>query len=52
MGVPLALVLSTAVIFVLVRLPEEAFVSWGWRVPFLLSIVLLGVGMYVRLRIE
>jgi MFS transporter, MHS family, shikimate and dehydroshikimate transport protein len=52
MGVPAGLVLSAAVIFVLVDLPEEAFLSWGWRVPFLLSIVLSGVGMYVRLRIE
>ena len=50
-GVPLALVLSAAVIFAFARLPEEAFLAWGWRVPFLLSIVLLGVGMYVRLRI-
>jgi MFS family permease len=30
----------------------EAFVAWGWRVPFLLSVVLLGIGLYVRLRIE
>jgi MHS family shikimate/dehydroshikimate transporter-like MFS transporter len=52
MGVPIGLVLSATVIFALVRLPEEAFLSWGWRVPFLLSIVLLGVGMYVRLRVE
>ena len=51
-GVPLGLVLSTAVIFVFSGLSEEAFLSWGWRVPFLLSIVLLAVGMYVRLRIE
>jgi MFS transporter, MHS family, shikimate and dehydroshikimate transport protein len=51
-GVPLGLVLSTAIIFLVASLPEEAFLSWGWRVPFLLSIVLLGVGMYVRLRVE
>jgi MFS family permease len=29
-----------------------AFVAWGWRIPFLLSVVLLGIGLYVRLRIE
>lgn len=51
-GVPLGLVLSTAVIFMVARLPEEAFLSWGWRIPFLLSILLLAVGMYVRLRVE
>ncbi|GAA1587439.1 MFS transporter [Actinomadura kijaniata] len=33
-------------------LSEQAFLSWGWRVPFLLSIALVGVGMYLRLRIE
>lgn len=31
---------------------EEAFLAFGWRIPFLLSIVLVGVGLYVRLRIE
>ncbi|MFD9946099.1 MFS transporter [Nonomuraea sp. NPDC059023] len=33
-------------------LSEEAFMSWGWRVPFLLSVVLVVVGIYLRLRIE
>jgi MFS family permease len=31
---------------------REAFLAWGWRIPFLLSVVLVGVGLYVRLRIE
>jgi len=31
---------------------EEAFRAWGWRVPFLLSVVLLGVSVYIRLRLE
>jgi MHS family shikimate/dehydroshikimate transporter-like MFS transporter len=30
---------------------DEAFLSWGWRVPFLLSAVLIGVGLFVRLRL-
>ena len=33
------------------QLPEEDFVSWGWRVPFLVSIVLVFVGLFIRLRI-
>lgn len=31
---------------------DETFVAWGWRVPFLLSILLIAVGLYVRLKIE
>jgi MFS family permease len=33
-------------------LPQEAFMSWGWRVPFLMSIVLIPVAMYIQLRLE
>ncbi len=50
-GVPAGLLLSTAVFSVFAGLPEEQVLSWGWRVPFLLSIVLVGVGMLIRLRI-
>jgi MFS family permease len=50
-GVPAGLLLSTAVFSMFAGLPEEQFLSWGWRVPFLLSIVLVGVGMVIRVRI-
>jgi MFS transporter, MHS family, shikimate and dehydroshikimate transport protein len=52
MGVPAGLFLST-VVFALVQglTSEQQFLSWGWRVPFLLSIVLVGVGLFVRLRL-
>ena len=50
-GVPAGLLLSTAVFAGFARLPEDQFLSWGWRVPFLMSIVLVGVGLIIRLRI-
>jgi len=52
MGVPGGLLLSTAV-FALVStsLSEAQFLSWGWRVPFLLSIALIAVGLFIRLKV-
>jgi metabolite-proton symporter len=50
-GVPAGLLLSTAVFGLISKLPEEALFSWGWRVAFLLSILLVGVGLYIRLAI-
>ena len=51
MGAPAGAVLSTVVLAVVTLLPEEAFLSWGWRIPFLLSAVLVGIGLYVRLSV-
>jgi metabolite-proton symporter len=52
MGVPAGLLLSNGVLFPLASLlPQEEFFAWGWRVPFLASIVLVGVGLFIRLRI-
>jgi metabolite-proton symporter len=51
-GVPAGLLLSTAVFAIFARLPEDQFLSWGWRVPFLLSILLVAVGLIIRLRIQ
>lgn len=50
-GVPAGLLLATAVFNAFGMLPEEAFLSWGWRVPFLLGILLLAVGLFIRLQI-
>lgn len=50
-GVPAGLLLSTLIFTPFSRLPQEAFQSWGWRIPFLLSIVLVVVGMVIRVRI-
>ena len=50
-GVPAGLLLSTIIFSFFSRLPAEQFMSWGWRVPFLLSIVLVAVGLWIRLKI-
>jgi metabolite-proton symporter len=50
-GVPAGLVLSTAVFAAFQGLPEAQFLSWGWRVPFLVSALLVGVGLVIRMRI-
>jgi metabolite-proton symporter len=50
-GVPAGLVLATAVFAAFQRLPEDQFLTWGWRVPFLLSIALVGIGLLIRMRI-
>ncbi|HUQ55041.1 MFS transporter [Lentzea sp.] len=52
-GAPFGMVLSTLALSTTSALmSEQAFLSWGWRVPFLLSLVLLGVGLFVRLKVE
>jgi MFS transporter, MHS family, shikimate and dehydroshikimate transport protein len=50
-GVGGGFVLSAAVFFLVQLLPKDAFMSWGWRIPFLLSIFIFGVGVYVRSRL-
>ncbi|MDI1312410.1 MFS transporter [Prosthecobacter sp.] len=51
-GVPIGLLLATGVFRTLSSvIPEESFMAWGWRIPFLVGILLLGVGMFIRLRI-
>ena len=50
-GVPAGLLLANAVFSYFSSLPEEQFLTWGWRVPFLLSIVLVFVGLLIRMRI-
>ena len=51
-GVPAGSLLAAAVLWLMARfLPEAEFLEWGWRVPFLLSAVLVVVGWYIRNRV-
>ncbi|GLK17911.1 MFS transporter [Herbiconiux flava] len=53
LGVPLGLLLASGVMALMaVIAPGDAFLEWGWRVPFLLSIVLIAIGYWVRRRVE
>ncbi|MEU1477951.1 MFS transporter [Streptomyces sp. NPDC001668] len=51
MGAPLGSLISAAVVAMVSTLPKDQFAAWGWRVPFLVSVLLLGVGLFVRLKV-
>ena len=51
-GVPAGLFLANLAVLALSTLSGQQFISWGWRVPFLLSAVLVALGLYIRLGIE
>jgi metabolite-proton symporter len=49
LGVPAGVVLSNLVFLIMVTVTKPAqFLAWGWRIPFLLSAILIGVGLYTR----
>jgi metabolite-proton symporter len=50
-GVPGGLLLASGAFSLASLLPDEAFLAWGWRACFLLSIVLLAIGAYIRLSV-
>ncbi len=51
MGSPLGSIVSTVAVMVVTLLPDDSFMSWGWRIPFLISALLLAIGLYVRLSV-
>jgi MHS family shikimate/dehydroshikimate transporter-like MFS transporter len=51
MGAPAGLVLATGAFAAVSAISGDAFAAWGWRVPFLLSIFLIALGLYIRLAI-
>jgi MFS transporter, MHS family, shikimate and dehydroshikimate transport protein len=50
-GFPIGLVLATLVFALVSKLPDAEFLAYGWRIPFLVSIILLAIGTFVRSRI-
>src|SRR5262249_10350020 len=48
-GVPCGLFLANLAVLAFSQMSGDSFLAWGWRVPFMLSIVLVGVGLYIRL---
>ena len=52
-GAPVGVILANlAFIIISATVSEEAFMQWGWRIPFLSSVLLIGISMYVQLSIE
>jgi len=52
LGVPIGLLLSTGIVKIVSAAGgEHFFLTWGWRIPFLLSVVLIAIGLYVRLSV-
>ncbi|MEU6847340.1 MFS transporter [Streptomyces sp. NPDC046716] len=50
-GSPAGSILATLVFIAVGHLPDDAFLTWGWRVPFLLSAVLVAIGLVIRLKV-
>lgn len=49
---PASVVLASLATALVMRLPEDQLLNWGWRVPFLASLALVAVGLYVRARVQ
>jgi MFS family permease len=50
-GGPAGLFLANLAVLIFSRMSGDDFLAWGWRIPFALSIVLVGIGLWIRLRI-
>lgn len=48
-GVPMGVFLANLAVLAFSGMDNDAFIAWGWRVPFLLSALLVAVGLYIRL---
>ncbi|MEK3954767.1 MULTISPECIES: MFS transporter [Psychrobacillus] len=52
MGVTIGMVMGTVALSIMTLLPEESFMTWGWRIPFLLSALLVIFGLWIRKGID
>jgi MFS transporter, MHS family, shikimate and dehydroshikimate transport protein len=52
MGAPLGVLMATLAFSAVTLLPEPEFMAWGWRIPFLLSIVLVVIGLIIRVKVS
>lgn len=51
-GYPAGLLMASGIFYLVTLLPEDQLLAWGWRIPFLLSLVLVVIGHYVRKKIS
>jgi MHS family shikimate/dehydroshikimate transporter-like MFS transporter len=51
-GYPIGQLAAIGLFATLSQVPESDFLAWAWRIPFLISIVLVGVGLYIRMQLE
>lgn len=51
-GAPMGSLLASGALALFAMLPEDQFLSWGWRVPFLVSAVLLVIALWIRMRVD
>lgn len=51
-GIIIGILLAAGMFSVVQRMPQEDFLSWGWRIPFLFSAVVIAVGIAIRLRVK
>ncbi|NUF83405.1 MFS transporter [Acinetobacter seifertii] len=53
LGAPIGFILATGSFLLLsAAIPEQAFIQWGWRIPFIASAILVIVGLYIRLKLH
>jgi MFS transporter, MHS family, shikimate and dehydroshikimate transport protein len=51
-GNPIGNLAAVGMFTMLSQVPESDFLAWAWRIPFLISIVLVGIGLYIRMQLE